>query len=76
MSADSIIVKTPDYIENIPHSWPVLYVNVMAAGALAPYIARLSSTMVLTLQDRRVLYFNKEKFYHRVKNWLKVKIYV
>ena len=38
------------------------WVNVMATDALAPWISRSSPTMLLTMQDKRVLVFNKNFF--------------
>ena len=38
------------------------YVNTMIADDLAPCVARSSATIVLTLQDERVLIFHEVKF--------------
>ena len=37
-------------------------VNVMAANALAPYVARASVTMLLAVWDKWVLVFHEERF--------------
>ena len=38
------------------------YVNTMVAGAVAPCIARSSATMILNMQDKRVLVFHVEGY--------------
>ena len=38
------------------------YVNIMAADALAPYVARTSAAMILVMQNRQVLVLLEEEF--------------
>ena len=38
------------------------WVDTMAADALAPCVARASASMVLTMQDKQLLVFHKERF--------------
>ena len=37
-------------------------VNIMEAGALAPYVARTSASMMLTMLNRQVLFLLEEGF--------------
>ena len=49
-------------------------VNIMAADALAPYVAKSSAAMALTMQDEWVLVFQGERFQPViVERWQKIK---
>ena len=53
----------------------------MAADALAPYVARTSAAMILTMQNMQVLVLLEEGFFKylcqiNVEEWHKMKIYV
>ena len=53
-SSLTMLVLTLKYFSN--------KVNTMTADALAPCIARASTTMVSTMEDKRVLVFHEEAF--------------
>ena len=52
----------------------------MAADALAPYVARTSAAMILTIYNMKILLLLKEVFKYlcqiNVKEWHKMQIYV
>ena len=52
----------------------------MAADALAPYVARTSAAMILTIQDMLVLLLLEEVFKYlyriNVEEWHKTQIYI